>query len=84
MAATFGTLGFIIIPESYAPVLLSRRARKIRFQTKNWAIHAKADEKEVDFQEIFHHYLLRPFIMLALEPILILITIYMGFIYGFL
>lgn len=82
MAALFGTIGFIIIPETYAPVLLQRKAKALRYETKNWAIHAKADEKKVDLKEIADHYLLRPFKMLALEPILVLVTLYMSLIYG--
>ncbi|KAH0353619.1 MFS general substrate transporter, partial [Aureobasidium melanogenum] len=84
MAAFFGIIGFLLIPETLAPVLLSRRAKKIRFVTKNWAIHAKADENQVDLKDLAHRYLLKPFIMLAMEPILIAVTLYMSFIYGFL
>ncbi|KAH0289053.1 MFS general substrate transporter, partial [Aureobasidium sp. EXF-3399] len=84
MAMFFGIIGFIVIPETLAPILLSRRAKKIRFATKNWAIHAKADENEVSLKDLAHRYLLKPFQMLAMEPILLLVTLYMGFIYGFL
>lgn len=82
MAALFGTIGFFVIPETFAPVLLQRKAKKLRYQTRNWAIHAPADEKEVNLHEIAEKYLLRPFKMLALEPILVLITIYISLIYG--
>lgn len=84
MAGSFGLIGLFIVPETFAPILLQKRAKKIRYETKNWAIHSELDEKEVDFKEIAEKYLLRPFTMLALEPILLLITLYMGFIYGFL
>ncbi|KAF2723957.1 MFS general substrate transporter [Polychaeton citri CBS 116435] len=84
MAVLFWTIGLFIYPESYAPVILQRRAKKLRYQTRNWAIHAAADEKEVDLREITEKYLLRPFIMLFLEPILVLITVYMALIYGIL
>ncbi|MCJ1392627.1 Citrinin biosynthesis cluster MFS transporter mrr1 [Xylographa bjoerkii] len=84
MVALFTVSGLFIIPESFAPVILQRRARKLRFETQNWAIHAKIDENQVDFRQIFTKYLLRPFAMLFLEPILILITIYMATIYGIL
>ena len=84
MAFSFGIIGFIVVPETFGPLLLQQRAKKIRHQTKNWAIHSKMDESEVDLKEITEKYLLRPFTMLALEPILLLITLYMGFIYGFL
>jgi membrane associated rhomboid family serine protease len=82
MATFFGTLGFIIIPETYAPVLLQRRAKKLRYETKNWALHAKAEEQPVDLRLIVEKYLERPFKMLAMEPILVLVTLYMSVIYG--
>lgn len=82
MGAFFGTLALIVISESYVPVLLSRKAAKIRFATKNWAIHAPHDENRVDMNDIVEKYLFRPFKMLLLEPILTLVTIYMSFIYG--
>lgn len=82
MAAFFGGIGLFVIPETYAPVLLQRKAKKIRYETKNWAIRAPADEKKVDFKEIIEKYILRPFKMLALEPILVLVTLYQSLIYG--
>lgn len=82
MAGLMGSIGFFVVPETYAPVLLQRKAKKLRYQTRNWAIHAPADEKEVNLKEIAEKYLLRPFKMLALEPILVLITLYMSLIYG--
>lgn len=82
MAALFGVIGFFVIPETLAPVLLQRRAKKLKHQTKNWALHAEADEHEVNFKEIADKYLLKPFKMLIMEPILVLITLYMSLIYG--
>lgn len=84
MSAFAATVGLICVPESYAPVLLQRRAEKIRYETKNWAVRAKKDEQRVDFHEIVVRYLFRPFQMLIFEPILVLITLYMGLIYGIL
>lgn len=84
MASFFGLVAFLLCPESYPPVLLQRKAAKKRFETRNWAIHAPADERQVNIREIINKFLLRPFVMLALEPILVLITIYMAFIYGIL
>ena len=84
MAAFFGIISWFICSESYAPVLLQRKASKRRHETKNWAIHAPMDENVVDIHEIIHKYLYRPAIMITTEPILILITLYMAFIYGVL
>ena len=82
MAGLFGGICFVILPETYAPVLLQRKAKKIRFATKNWAVRATFDESPIDLKKIVTQYLGRPFVMLALEPILLLITLYMSFIYG--
>lgn len=82
IALFFGTIASFVCAESYAPVLLQRRATKKRFETRNWALHAPADENPVDMNSIIEKYIFRPFKMLILEPILILITIYMAFVYG--
>jgi len=41
IAALAGGIGFIVIPETYAPTLLTQKARKIRLETRNWAVHSK-------------------------------------------
>jgi DHA1 family multidrug resistance protein-like MFS transporter len=84
MASFFGSLGLFIVPESSHSKILQNRAKKIRYETKNWAIHSKADEIQVDLYSLIHTYLFRPFQMLFREPILLLITIYMALIYGIL
>jgi DHA1 family multidrug resistance protein-like MFS transporter len=84
MGFFFGTIALIIVPESHHPTLLQARAKRIRYATKNWAIHSKADEIEVDMKRIAHTYLLRPFEMMIKEPILLLISIYLGMVYGIL
>ena len=75
MIAGFGLVAVIIVPETCAPVLLSRRAKNIRFETKNWATHAARDEKRVDFKALLVTYVMRPSEMLAMEPILLLLTL---------
>lgn len=83
--AGFGfTLHLLFVPETYAPLILSRRAKKLRFETKNWALHSKLEETQTTPRDLVTRYLLRPIQMLILEPILLLITIYMALIYGIL
>ena len=84
ISAFFGVVAYFTCAESYPPVLLQRKAAKRRFETKNWALHAPADEHLVDTYQIIHTYLYRPFLMMLMEPILILITLYMSFIFGML
>lgn len=82
LALVFWLLALVVCSESYAPVILQQKASKLRFKTKNWALHAPADEQRIDLRSIVVRYLLRPFAMMVREPILLLITLYMSFVYG--
>ena len=84
MAGASMLTAVIFVPETYAPVILSRRAKVRRHETKNWALHAKIDEQQTRPSAMVNRYLFRPVRMLIQEPILILLTLYMSFIYGIL
>lgn len=79
----FGLILFFL-PESYPPVILVSKAAELRRRTKNWGIHAKQEEVEVDFRELVTKNFSRPIRLLFTEPVILLITIYMSFIYGLL
>lgn len=68
--------------ESYAPAILVIKAGRLRRETKNFAIHAKQEEIEVNFKQLINHNFSRPIRLLVTEPIVFLITLYMSFIYG--
>ncbi|KAI2870257.1 hypothetical protein CBS76997_5599 [Aspergillus niger] len=86
IAAIMGFLGSALLllfyKETYAPALLMAKAATVRRQTRNWGIHAKQDEVEIDFRELITVNFSRPFRMLLTEPIVFLVTLYMSFIYG--
>ena len=84
MAAFFGGVAVLVVPETYAGTILQRRAARLRHETKNWALHAKHEEQRVTASDILTKYLYRPFKMLIQEPILLLVTIYLALIYGIL
>ncbi|KAB8339267.1 hypothetical protein FH972_022200 [Carpinus fangiana] len=84
MGFTAFVLTFFFLKESYPPVVLVEKASELRRRTKNWGIHAKQEEVEVDFGELITKNLSRPMRILFTEPIVLLITIYMSFIYGLL
>jgi DHA1 family multidrug resistance protein-like MFS transporter len=77
--AAFGLL-FFFMEETYPPVVLINKAAELRRRTKNWGIHAKQEEIEVDFKELIVRNVSRPMRILFTEPIVLLITIYMSFI----
>ena len=77
-------LNVVFLKESYAPVVLVSKAAELRRRTKNWGIHAKQEEVEVDLRELVTKNFSRPIRLLISEPIILLVTIYMSFIYGLL
>lgn len=70
------------IKETYHPCILADKARYIRQQSGNWGIHARHEKVEVEFHEVARKYFTRPLKMLATEPIVLAISLYMSFIYG--
>ncbi|KAL5121438.1 hypothetical protein ACEQ8H_000509 [Pleosporales sp. CAS-2024a] len=74
----------LLMEETYPPVVLINKASELRRRTKNWGIHAKQEEIEVDFKELIVRNISRPMRILFTEPIVLLITLYMSFIYGLL
>jgi DHA1 family multidrug resistance protein-like MFS transporter len=82
MAGFFGAIGLLIIPETSAARILQTRAAKLRKETGDESIRAKADAQKLTFNTIRTVYLVRPFKMIIQEPILALITAYMSFLYG--
>jgi MFS transporter, DHA1 family, multidrug resistance protein len=77
-------LDLFLLPETYPPIVLVEKASELRRRTMNWGIHAKQEEIEVDFRELVEKNFSRPIRILIGEPIVLLLSIYMAFIYGLL
>lgn len=84
MGASALVLDFFFLQETYPPVVLIGKAAELRRRTRNWGIHAKQEEVEVDFRELVQKNFSRPMKILFTEPIVLLLSIYMAFIYGLL
>lgn len=88
LASIMGWFAFFLdlffMEESYPPVILIAKAAELRRRTRNWGIHAKQEEIEIDFKELIKKNFTRPMRLLFLEPIVTLLSIYMAFIYGIL
>lgn len=78
-------LGFFV-PETYAPVLLAQKAKRLRAAdpVKNKDIYAESDRVSWTINAILERTIFRPFKMLLVEPILLLTTIYISLAYGVL
>lgn len=77
-------LSLIFMEETYPPIILVNKASELRRRTRNWGIHAKQEEIEVNLRELLEKNLSRPIRMLFTEPIVLLLSIYMAFVYGLL
>ncbi|CCG83650.1 putative MFS multidrug transporter [Taphrina deformans PYCC 5710] len=84
MAFTMLILGVVFITESYPSTILARRAGERRVSTGNFAWHHKSEEKPFRVGEIVTVYLTRPLHMLVKEPIVLLLSVYVAFVYAIL
>ncbi|KAL1901411.1 hypothetical protein Sste5346_001816 [Sporothrix stenoceras] len=84
MGATCFCLNLFFLEETYPPAILVQKASDLRRRTKNWGIHARQEEIEIDFRELLNKNFSRPMRLLFTEPIVLLLSIYMSFIYGIL
>ncbi|KAF2724035.1 MFS general substrate transporter [Polychaeton citri CBS 116435] len=84
MAFACCILAVFFVEESYGPVILVSKASELRRLTRNWGIHAKQEEVEVDLKELAVKNISRPMRILFTEPIVLFVTLYMSFMYGLL
>ncbi|KAI9656837.1 MAG: hypothetical protein M1821_003476 [Bathelium mastoideum] len=88
ITAIMGFLGLgltvLFLEETYPPVILVHKASELRRRTRNWGIHARQEEIEIDLRELLEKNLSRPLRMLVTEPIVLALSLYMAFIYGLL
>ena len=82
LAFSLLALDVVFLPETYGPILLKEKAKQLRHERQIWAIHARQEEKEISIRTILVVYLLRPIKMLFFEPMILLLTLYVSFVYG--
>ncbi|KAK6538455.1 hypothetical protein TWF694_010040 [Orbilia ellipsospora] len=72
-----------MVPETYSPVLLSKRAQNLSKLTgKVYVSKFEAESGKLDVKEAYKTALSRPWILLFREPIVLMLSIYMAIIYG--
>ncbi|OGE49271.1 hypothetical protein PENARI_c022G07394 [Penicillium arizonense] len=77
---------FFCLPETFAPNILARRARRVRRITGNsqYMSESEIEIKEVKPRDVLFEALIRPFQLCFLEPIVLLTNLYIALIYGIL
>ncbi|EKG12692.1 Major facilitator superfamily [Macrophomina phaseolina MS6] len=78
-------LGTAIVPETYAPVLLRSRASKLsKITGKVYYTKHDIDRGPLTVGEIIQTNLIRPWMLLFREPIVLIFSVYLAIIYGIL
>jgi len=79
-------IAVIFVPETYAPVILQKKARRLRKvdPVGNADLYAEHERADWSFKGVIHRTIYRPFKMMMVEPILILVTLYLSVVYGVL
>ncbi|EON60865.1 hypothetical protein W97_00075 [Coniosporium apollinis CBS 100218] len=75
-------LAFLFLQETYAPKILAVKAKKLRQETGNDALHTKWQSPDHSFGQILRKNLVRPFIMLGTQPVIQALAIYRAYQYG--
>lgn len=83
IVAGFAMITIFLVPETYAPAILRKRAEKRRKETGNQKWWSRYDEKK-KVLDLLKINLSRPFIMSAKEPICIFWNLYIGVVYAIL
>ncbi|KAF2748102.1 MFS multidrug transporter-like protein [Sporormia fimetaria CBS 119925] len=78
-------VAIVLVPETYAPVLLRKRAAALSKHTgKVYRSRGDIEQGKITISEAFAISLKRPWILLFSEPIVFLLSIYMAIVYGIL
>ncbi|KAJ5126850.1 hypothetical protein N7448_007629 [Penicillium atrosanguineum] len=76
-------IGTLLIPETYAPVLLRKRAERLsKLSGKVYRSKIEIDQGKVALKDSFKIALSRPWVLLFREPIVFLLSLYMAIVYG--
>ncbi|KAE8411492.1 major facilitator superfamily domain-containing protein [Aspergillus pseudocaelatus] len=76
-------VGFFFLRETYTPVLLKRKAKKLRKETGDPGYQTEAEMfNNQTVLQILGASLVRPFKLLTTQPIVQFIAVYMAFMYG--
>lgn len=73
-----------LVPETYAPVILKKRARRLRKETGNPKIMTEQEAQGMSLKELIQSCLIRPLYFVISEPVLDLMCFYVCLIYALL
>jgi MFS family permease len=78
----FQIAGVLFLRETYAPRILKIRAKKTRKATSDLSYETEEERKNKTLSQALQTSLVRPFRLLATQPIVQVLALYMAYIYG--
>lgn len=76
-------LGATFVPETYAPVILRKRAKKLsEMNGKVYKTKMDIEKGDISAGRVLKIALVRPWILLFMEPIVLILSIYLAIVYG--
>lgn len=83
LAGVMWLIGSLFVPETYAPVLLRKRAAELSKRTgKVYKTRVDIEKGDISAVKTLTIALGRPFVLLFMEPIVLILSLYMSVIYG--
>lgn len=77
-----GLTGIFMMRETFAPVLLRRRARRMTKATGHFYLSITDQGKDISIKAQFKHAVSRPWLLLFKEPIVLILSFYLAVMYG--
>lgn len=74
----------LIMPETLAPVLLRRKAKKLNKEHHTDTYVSKHDLHHIPLSTTLKTAMVRPFILMFMEPIILFMSFYLSFVYALL
>ncbi|RAH40137.1 MFS transporter [Aspergillus brunneoviolaceus CBS 621.78] len=78
----FQLIATFFFQETYAPVLLGRKAARLRKETGNTSLRTKWEEDDLSLRKKLRVACTRPYILLATQPIFQVLTLYISYLFG--
>lgn len=77
-------VALVILRETHTPTVLGRKAKKLRKDTGNTNLHTAYDTKDRKLSSVLKTNFERPFVMLATQPIMQVLSLWMTYVFGML
>lgn len=79
ITCTVVAIDILILPETYVPTLLTRKARRLRWSTGYYALHSKQEMQPISIRSFATKNLILPIKMILMEPMVTCIVVYNSF-----